>query len=167
MLAVLTRADQPDLFSILMKLFESCCDRHSFDESVPSRYWSDIEKLDLAPPFWEFIARNFGYANAGSPTLPDFLSQKPFRSLSIPAQNEFSSSPAASAIFRLYRGNCLPNFRPAFTRIRWMGLIRRWGWNKTCGLFGVFNNLFSLFSGLHLCSFRRGKLRVSPLKLTI
>lgn len=35
MLFVVTQADQPDLFSILMKLFESCCDGTTYDNSRP------------------------------------------------------------------------------------------------------------------------------------
>ena len=38
--------------------------------------------------------------------------------------------PAASGIFRPYRESFLQSFRPAFMLIRWMGLIRRWGWNE-------------------------------------
>ncbi len=73
MLTVLTRSDQPDLFSILMKLFESCCDDNGFDDSMPSKYWSDIDRLGLTPSFWKFTAQTFGYINEKEPNLNDFL----------------------------------------------------------------------------------------------
>jgi len=73
MLSVLTRSDQPDLFSILMKLFESYCDDNTFDDSITSRYWTDIDKLGLAASFWKFIAQTFGYISEKEPSLNDFL----------------------------------------------------------------------------------------------
>jgi len=73
MLSVITRSDQPDLFSILMKLFESCCNDNTFDDSIPSKYWADIEKLGLSAQFWKFVAQTFGYINEKEPNLNDFL----------------------------------------------------------------------------------------------
>ena len=73
MLAVITRADQPDLFSILMKLFEYQCHDHTFDETEPSRYWMEIEKLDLTLCFWQFVAQAFGYINEKGAKLSDFI----------------------------------------------------------------------------------------------
>jgi uncharacterized protein (TIGR02687 family) len=72
MLSVLTRSDQPELFSILLKLFESCIDNNTFDDSISSKFWSDIEKLGLAPSFWKFVSQTFGYIKT-APTLYDFL----------------------------------------------------------------------------------------------
>ncbi|MBF0099871.1 MAG: BREX-1 system phosphatase PglZ type A [Desulfobacterales bacterium] len=73
MLCVMTRSDQPDLFSILMKLFESCCHDNAFDDSLPSKIWTDIEKLGLSAPFWKFVTQTFGYVSEKELNLNDFL----------------------------------------------------------------------------------------------
>ncbi|MBF0398183.1 MAG: BREX-1 system phosphatase PglZ type A, partial [Desulfobacterales bacterium] len=73
MLAVITKADQLALFSILMKLFESMCHDNTFDETETSIYWTEIEKLDLRPSFWKFVAQTFGYINETGVKLLDFI----------------------------------------------------------------------------------------------
>ena len=72
MLSVLTRSDQPDLFFILMKIFDSCCDDNGFDHSIPSKPWSDIERLGLSDSFWKSVGQTFGYIE-NVPGLNDFL----------------------------------------------------------------------------------------------
>jgi uncharacterized protein (TIGR02687 family) len=73
MLAVITRAEQPELFSILMKLFDSFCQDGKFDVDKPSKSWTEIGKLELKPSFWRLLAQTFGYINEDSPNLTDFL----------------------------------------------------------------------------------------------
>ncbi len=73
MLAVITRAEQPELFSILMKLFDSFCRDGKFDVDKPSKLWTEIGKLELKPSFWRLLAQTFGYINEDSPNLTDFL----------------------------------------------------------------------------------------------
>ena len=73
MLAVITRAEQPELFSILMKLFDSFCQYGKFDVDKPSKSWTKIGKLELKPSFWRLLAQTFGYINEDSPNLTDFL----------------------------------------------------------------------------------------------
>jgi len=72
MLAVLTKADQPEIFAILMKLFDSFCEDGSFNPDLTSRLWGDIEKYNLAPVFWKLISRSFGYSTE-TPKLKDLL----------------------------------------------------------------------------------------------
>lgn len=62
MMAVITRAEQPDLFAILVKLYEACCPEGRFDAKKPPKVWDDICKMDLAEIFWRFAAQSFGYA---------------------------------------------------------------------------------------------------------
>ncbi|MCP4747908.1 MAG: BREX-1 system phosphatase PglZ type A [Desulfobacteraceae bacterium] len=92
MLSVITRSDQPELFSILMKLFESCCDGRSFDEAAASRYWRDVEKLELAEAFWKFVSQTFGYAGDIKPGLKDFL----LRIFATDFSNQLKADPPAS-----------------------------------------------------------------------
>ncbi len=73
MLAVITRADQPEPFAILMKLFDSFCRDGEVDMETSSRPWLDIEKLDLSAFFWRLLARTFGYAHQEAAGLKDFL----------------------------------------------------------------------------------------------
>jgi uncharacterized protein (TIGR02687 family) len=73
MLAVITRADQPEPFSILMKLFDTFCRNGKFDPQETSRPWTEIEKLDLMPFFWKLLGQTFGYANPDTPSVTDFL----------------------------------------------------------------------------------------------
>ncbi len=72
MLAVLTKASHPDIFSVLMKLFDSFCDEKTFNPNEPSKVWTDIQKLELEKSFWQFIATTFGYVSK-APKLTDFL----------------------------------------------------------------------------------------------
>jgi uncharacterized protein (TIGR02687 family) len=73
MLAVITRADQPEPFSILMKLFDSFCQKGTLDAQEPSKSWVEIEKLDQVPFFWKMLAQTFGYVNKDASGLSDFL----------------------------------------------------------------------------------------------
>ncbi len=73
MLAVITRAEQPELFSILMKLSDSFCRDGKLDVDEPSKSWTEIGKLELKPSFWRLLAQTFGYINEDSPNLTDFL----------------------------------------------------------------------------------------------
>lgn len=73
MLAVLTRAEHPDTFSVLVRLFNELHQSGNADLSVIKNF-SEIEKYDLGPFFWELIKRTFGYEES-SPSLPDLLNR--------------------------------------------------------------------------------------------
>ncbi len=73
MLTVITRAGQPEPFSVLMKLFDSFCLDGKFNAAEPSTLWTEIEKLELKPSFWRLPAQIFGYINEDSPNLSDLL----------------------------------------------------------------------------------------------
>ena len=75
MLAVVVKADQPELFTIIRTLFHAFTEVEHEDEidlgnSPPC--WDQIEKFDLAQPFWRFIKNTFGYSEA-SPSLRNLL----------------------------------------------------------------------------------------------
>jgi uncharacterized protein (TIGR02687 family) len=72
MLAVIAKAEQPDAFVVFMKLFAAFCGEGTYSPDNEPKIWADIVKLDLEKPFWDLIARTFGYA-ADSPSLPDLL----------------------------------------------------------------------------------------------
>jgi uncharacterized protein (TIGR02687 family) len=73
MMAVLARAEQPDLFSVLIKLYEACCDQDRYDEKQVPRAWDDIRKMGLEKHFWKFAAQTFGYDNQENPGLADLI----------------------------------------------------------------------------------------------
>ena len=71
-LGVLTKADQPDAFNILMKLFSEYCHEGKCNLQNTPKTWADIEKYDVEERFWEFMATTFGYAES-APNLVDLL----------------------------------------------------------------------------------------------
>ncbi|MGB9498711.1 MAG: BREX-1 system phosphatase PglZ type A [Dissulfuribacterales bacterium] len=73
MLAVITRADLAEPFSILMKLFDSFCGDGDFIVSGQSKIWTEIEKFELTSFFRKLLSRTFGYVNEDSTGLTDFL----------------------------------------------------------------------------------------------
>lgn len=72
MLAVVTRADQPEIFNIVRTLFHSMTEGSKVDlESIPSA-WEQIQKFELDNLFWELVKPAFGYSE-DSPTLRNLL----------------------------------------------------------------------------------------------
>lgn len=72
MIAVLVKADQPDLPTILLRLFSGL-----LSDGVPlldaeSKAWSDIVANDLEAAFWNLLARELGYQSQ-KPTVRDLL----------------------------------------------------------------------------------------------
>jgi len=72
MLAVLARADQPDLASMLLRLFSALVVSGDADLDAVSKQWQEIQGNELEPAFWAKVEHEFGYAVA-EPTLRDLL----------------------------------------------------------------------------------------------
>ncbi len=72
MIAVLVKADQPEPFSIFMKLFGEFCNQEVCDLSQTIGSFNEVEKYDLTASFWEMAARSFGYSE-NQPKLVDLL----------------------------------------------------------------------------------------------
>jgi len=72
MIAVLLKAEHPDLFSFLRVLFQELASEDSLDLSMPTAGWSQIEKMELADFFWETVRVTFGYTEE-TPTLKNLL----------------------------------------------------------------------------------------------
>jgi uncharacterized protein (TIGR02687 family) len=72
MLAVLTRAEQPHVYNILMRLFEGFCEEGRCDLNKIPKNWEDIQKQGLGATFWDFMEEIFGYKTEHS-TLTDLL----------------------------------------------------------------------------------------------
>jgi uncharacterized protein (TIGR02687 family) len=75
MLAVVVKAEQPELFTILRTLFHAWTDVEDGDDidlSTLPLCWDQIEKFDLAQPFWQFIQNTFGYREE-APSLRNLL----------------------------------------------------------------------------------------------
>ncbi len=72
MLAVLTRADQPELFAMLQRLYGAVVVEGVADLSVQPKAWQDIATNDLTPAFWELVQVQLGYTDA-NPSLRDLL----------------------------------------------------------------------------------------------
>lgn len=72
MLAVLTRADQPELFAMLQRLYAAMVVDGIADLSAQPKAWQDIAANDLTPAFWELVQVQLGYADT-NPSLRDLL----------------------------------------------------------------------------------------------
>jgi len=72
MIAVLLKAEQPDLFSFLRVLFQQMAAESELDLSLPTTGWLTIQKLELDGFFWELVRGTFGYTEE-SPTLKNLL----------------------------------------------------------------------------------------------
>ncbi|HUP81254.1 MAG TPA: hypothetical protein VM260_22070, partial [Pirellula sp.] len=72
MLAVTVKADQSELYNILRTLLHYYADVDDIDLRQPIPIWEQIEKFDLAEPFWRFIKKAFGYTEE-SPNLENLL----------------------------------------------------------------------------------------------
>ncbi|HXK27031.1 MAG TPA: BREX-1 system phosphatase PglZ type A [Candidatus Binatia bacterium] len=72
MLAVLTRADQPELFAMLQRLYAASVVNSVADLSAQPKAWQDIIANDLASAFWALVQAQLGYVDA-NPRLGDLL----------------------------------------------------------------------------------------------
>lgn len=72
MLAVVVKADQPELYNTLRTLLHFFADVEDIDLREPVQAWDQIEKFDLEEPFWRFIKRAFGYQEE-TPSLENLL----------------------------------------------------------------------------------------------
>jgi len=73
MLAVLLKADQFELFTLVRTLFHGWLDAgDDLDLGNPPAAWEQVEKFDLDKPFWGFVKAAFGYEE-DDPTLKNFL----------------------------------------------------------------------------------------------
>ena len=73
MIAVVTKADQSELFTIIRTLFHAYTENgEDIDLDIPPPAWGAIEKFDLAEPFWQMIQIAFGYTD-DDPSLKKLL----------------------------------------------------------------------------------------------
>lgn len=72
MMAVVVKADQPELFTIIRTLFHAYVNGDEIDLDTPPPVWMQIEKFDLAEPLWQMIRTTFGYVD-DAPNLKKFL----------------------------------------------------------------------------------------------
>lgn len=73
MIAVVARADQPELFNILRTIFHAWSEAGAdVDLDEPPAAWASIEKFDLDVSFWQMIRAAFGYFDE-NPSLKKLL----------------------------------------------------------------------------------------------
>ena len=72
MLAVLTRADQPELFAMLQRLYAALVVDGVADLAAQPKAWQDIAANDLTPAFWALVQAQLGYLDP-NPSLRDLL----------------------------------------------------------------------------------------------
>lgn len=73
MIAVVAKADQPELFNLVRTIFHAWIEAGSeLDLDNPPAVFGQIEKFDLDVPFWNMVKAIFGYEEE-NPTLKNFL----------------------------------------------------------------------------------------------
>ena len=72
MLAVIVRADLPELFAILQRVYGAFMVNEEADLSAHPKVWSDICNNDLEHVFWELVRQQLGYSDA-QPNLRGLL----------------------------------------------------------------------------------------------
>jgi uncharacterized protein (TIGR02687 family) len=73
MIAVVVKADQPELFNLVRTIFHAWAEAGSeIDLDNPPVVWGQIEKFDLDAPFWQMVKATFGYEEE-NPTLKNLL----------------------------------------------------------------------------------------------
>jgi uncharacterized protein (TIGR02687 family) len=73
MIAVVAKADQPELFNLVRTIFHAWIEAGSeLDLDNPPVVFGQIEKFDLDVPFWNMVKATFGYEEE-NPTLKNFL----------------------------------------------------------------------------------------------
>jgi uncharacterized protein (TIGR02687 family) len=72
MIGVCCRAEQPELFAILLRLFAGLADAGSADLAAVPKAWQDVVANELETPFWTLVRRELGYAEP-DPSLRDLL----------------------------------------------------------------------------------------------
>lgn len=73
MIAVITRADQPELFNLVRTIFHTWAEADAdFDLDVEPGVWEQVVKFDLDTPFWDMAKAAFGYAEE-NPSLKNLL----------------------------------------------------------------------------------------------
>ena len=61
MIAVVAKADQPELFNLVRTIFHAWIEAGSeIDLDNPPAVWGQIEKFDLDVPFWQMVKATFG-----------------------------------------------------------------------------------------------------------
>lgn len=91
MLAVLTRADQPHAFNVLMRIYEGFCEDGTCALNAAPKVWDEIRKQDLTEAFWDLMERTFGYRQE-QPTLSDLLIRLLVTDLSIALRQDLPTS---------------------------------------------------------------------------
>ena len=73
MIAVVVKADQPELFNLVRTVFHAWAEPgREVDLDIPPEVWVQVEKFELDIPFWQMVNSAFGYTEE-DPSLKNFL----------------------------------------------------------------------------------------------
>ena len=72
MLAVVAKADQPELHNIVRTVFHAMVDGDTLNLETLPPVWKQIEKFELDAPFWDMVQVEFGYGE-DNPNLLNLL----------------------------------------------------------------------------------------------
>ncbi len=74
LLTVVTKADHPDVFNIVLTLFHTAAKGQGFDPPAEPPSWPAIRKFNLETPFWNLIEAEFGFV-AEKPSFQKLIIQ--------------------------------------------------------------------------------------------
>lgn len=127
MVAVVTKADQPEPFSLLMSLLSNSCQEGTYSEYEPSALWIQIEKLGLEGAFWKMLTLNFGYTKKDAPSVTDFLIRVFVTDFSVDLRSELPTSLTHFPIqVSSHRNNCtvfLSQWRTNITYFKYYNVV--------------------------------------------
>lgn len=115
MLAVLLKLDQHDFLNVLTALYQSIPEG-DLDGSPAA--WEDIEKFDLAAPFWKMVQEQFGYTE-GNPSLRNLLIRLVVTDLAHSATQELPPALKHLQLPKTFAANasvCLSQWRDSYSR---------------------------------------------------
>lgn len=73
MIAVVVKADQPELFNLVRTIFHAWAEPgRDVDLDTPPEVWVQVEKFELDTPFWQMVHSTFEYTEE-DPSLKNFL----------------------------------------------------------------------------------------------
>jgi len=73
MIAVVVKADQPELFNVIRTLYHAYTENdENIDLDTPPLAWDQLERFDLADAIWQMVNKSFGYVEE-NPSLKNLL----------------------------------------------------------------------------------------------
>lgn len=124
MIAIVAKAEQPELFNLIQTLFHAWTDGE-IDLDVPPSGWAQVEKFELDVPFWQMVKSSFGY-ESDNPTLKNLLFRMLLTDFAYHLQGEVPQAISGLVLPRIGWSNtvvCLAQWRDSGSKSRSYDLL--------------------------------------------